>query len=120
MRAARVIPSRRSAKREGRLRNPVWRSVGRGSLDFARDDTRGFARDDRAGLGRQRKANREARALPFFAVDADRAVVRFDDRLRDVKAQSEAAVIAARNVARTVEGREKLGGLVPRNAAARE
>ena len=61
---------------------------------------------------RQRQPNRERRALAFFAVHADRAVVRFDDRFGDVEAEAEAAVVAAGDVARAVEALEELRDLV--------
>src|SRR3954447_8634690 len=69
-------------------------------------------------LRRKGETDRETRPIPLVAVDADRAVVRLDDRLRDVEPQPETAVVAARDVARTMEALEQLRDLVPRDADA--
>src|ERR1044071_5278531 len=61
-----------------------------------------------AGSLRQRQPNRKCRSLPFFARHPNRPMVRLDDRLRDVKAQAEAAVVAAGDVAGAVEALEQL------------
>src|SRR5438874_2444727 len=60
----------------------------------------------------ERQADREAGAAAFFALDADRAVVRLDNRFGDVEAEAEAAVVAAGNVAGAVEALEKFRDLV--------
>src|SRR5688572_31520025 len=48
---------------------------------------------------RQRQADSERRALAFFAGHGDGAAVRLDDRLGDVEAEAQAAVVAAGDVA---------------------
>src|SRR5258706_1381408 len=67
---------------------------------------------------RQRQANGELGPAAFLTFDGDGTVVRLDDGLGDVEAESEAAVVAAGDVAGPVEALEQLRDLVFRDADA--
>src|SRR5258706_3581748 len=67
---------------------------------------------------RQRQPNGELGPAAFLTFDGDGTVVRLDDGLGDVEAESEAAVVAAGDVAGPVEALEQLRDLVFRDADA--